>query len=326
MQQTNIRETVDGGEEEAMMKSNLFVSIIINNYNYGKFLSEAIDSALNQTYSYHEVIVVDDGSTDNSREIIEGYKDKIVPVLKENGGQASAFNTGFAASKGDIICFLDSDDSFLPEKIEKIIKIFENYKDVNWCFHLLSLMDIKSKKILKNSYESPSSEWDFRSQVRKGRLPYIPFATSSLCFRRTILQEILPMPEAIKITSDNYLKFTAFALSEGFFLNEELTIQNIHENNAYTLSDNKHYLQAKILILTAYWIKAKFPSLSKFSDNLLVDGVGIYLCIRKFEPGSKKIVKEYLSSVDLFSKLNIISKAFYYCLKNYTKIRSRASV
>jgi glycosyltransferase involved in cell wall biosynthesis len=309
-----------------MVKSDFFVSIIINNYNYGKFLSEAIDSALNQTYSHHEIIVVDDGSTDNSREIIEGYKDTVVPVLKDNGGQASAFNAGFAASKGDIICFLDSDDSFLSKKVERIVEIFENHKDVDWCFHLLSLMDIQSKKILESNYKSPSSEWDFRSQVRKGRLPYIPFATSSLCFKRTVLQEILPMPEAITITSDNYLKFTAFALSKGFFLNEELTIQNIHENNAYTLSNNKHYLQAKILILTAYWIKAKFPSLSKFSDNLLVDGVGIYLCIRKFEPGSKKIVKEYLSSVNLFSKLNIVLKTFYYCLKNHTQIRSQASV
>jgi glycosyltransferase involved in cell wall biosynthesis len=66
------------------------VSILINNYNYGRFLTEAIDSALNQTYSNIEVIVVDDGSTDNSQEIIKSYQDKIIPILKPNGGQASA--------------------------------------------------------------------------------------------------------------------------------------------------------------------------------------------------------------------------------------------
>jgi glycosyltransferase involved in cell wall biosynthesis len=70
------------------MKDHPFVSILINNYNYGRFLQEAIDSALNQTYSPTEVIVVDDGSTDNSREIIASYGNKIIPVLKENGGQA----------------------------------------------------------------------------------------------------------------------------------------------------------------------------------------------------------------------------------------------
>lgn len=73
-------------------------SIIIDNYNYGRFLADAINSALAQTYQHTEVIVVDDGSTDNSREIISQYGDRIRPVLKENGGQGSAFNAGFEAS------------------------------------------------------------------------------------------------------------------------------------------------------------------------------------------------------------------------------------
>ena len=96
------------------MSPNPKVSILINNYNYGRFLAEAIDSALAQTYKNLEVIVVDDGSTDNSREIIASYSDRIVPVLKENGGQASAFNAGFERARSDWIAFLDSDDIFFP--------------------------------------------------------------------------------------------------------------------------------------------------------------------------------------------------------------------
>ncbi|NEQ67311.1 MAG: glycosyltransferase, partial [Symploca sp. SIO2D2] len=65
------------------MSNNPLVSILINNYNYGRFLSEAIDSALKQSYSNIEVIVVDDGSTDNSQEIIKSYGEKIVPILKQ---------------------------------------------------------------------------------------------------------------------------------------------------------------------------------------------------------------------------------------------------
>ena len=76
------------------------VSIIVNNYNYERFVAQAIESALQQTYSPVEVIVVDDGSVDHSREIIQGYGGRIQPVLKENGGQASALNAGFAASRG----------------------------------------------------------------------------------------------------------------------------------------------------------------------------------------------------------------------------------
>src|SRR5215213_900396 len=98
------------------MKTEPLVSVIIDNYNYGRFLREAIDSALGQTYPRVEVIVVDDGSTDDSRAVIAAYGDRVVPVLKENGGQASAFNAGFAASRGELICFLDADDTFMPEK------------------------------------------------------------------------------------------------------------------------------------------------------------------------------------------------------------------
>ncbi len=117
------------------MSQNLLATIAINNYNYGEFLPEAIDSALNQTYPHKEVVVVDDGSTDNSLEIIAGYGDKIVPVLKENGGQASAFNAGFTASRGDVVFLLDADDLFLPNKVAEVMDKFEKYPEIGWCFH-----------------------------------------------------------------------------------------------------------------------------------------------------------------------------------------------
>src|SRR5215467_9749990 len=97
------------------------VSIVINNYNYGAFVGEAIRSALSQTYSRVEVVVVDDGSTDNSRSVLETFGKAIVCVFKTNEGQSSAFNMGFAKSSGDIVCFLDADDLFLPHKVARVV-------------------------------------------------------------------------------------------------------------------------------------------------------------------------------------------------------------
>jgi glycosyltransferase involved in cell wall biosynthesis len=95
------------------------VSIIINNYNYDRYVRMAIESALHQSWQNVEVIVVDDGSTDKSREIIQKYEHKARIILKENGGQGSAFNAGFAESKGEIILFLDADDMLLHETCGK---------------------------------------------------------------------------------------------------------------------------------------------------------------------------------------------------------------
>src|SRR3979409_485406 len=99
-------------------------SILINNYNYARFLDKAIDSALSQNYPTKEIIVVDDGSTDNSGEIISGYGDRIIPLFKENGGQAPEFSAGVANCQGAILCFLDSDDFVHPDKLERVAAAF----------------------------------------------------------------------------------------------------------------------------------------------------------------------------------------------------------
>ncbi len=102
-------------------RTRSLVSIIINNYNYARYLPHAIDSALDQTFSPIEVIVVDDGSNDDSEEVIREYGDLITAIFKPNGGQASAFNVGLRHSEGDYVIFLDADDILLPHIVESIV-------------------------------------------------------------------------------------------------------------------------------------------------------------------------------------------------------------
>jgi glycosyltransferase involved in cell wall biosynthesis len=100
------------------------VSVIIPNYNYGRFLREAIDSVLNQTVRPHEVIVVDDGSVDNSHEVLESYGDRIITIRQQNQGVGVARNSGAKLATGEFLAFLDADDYWAPEKLEKQLAKF----------------------------------------------------------------------------------------------------------------------------------------------------------------------------------------------------------
>lgn len=106
------------------MSSKQTVSVIIPNYNYGRFIGEAIESALAQTYPPLEIIVVDDGSTDDSVKIVESFGDKVKLITLQNGGVGKARNIGAANASGKLLAFLDADDIWLPEKSERQIGLF----------------------------------------------------------------------------------------------------------------------------------------------------------------------------------------------------------
>lgn len=108
---------------------SLLVSVIIPCYNGEQFLGEAIDSALRQTVREIEVIVVDDGSTSTGpRDLVAGYSDRIRYIRQDNKGISAARNTGIEAARGDLIAFLDDDDVWLPEKLEKQLEFLERVR------------------------------------------------------------------------------------------------------------------------------------------------------------------------------------------------------
>ncbi|VXD11297.1 putative glucosyltransferase [Planktothrix serta PCC 8927] len=294
------------------------VSILINNYNYGRFLTEAIDSALNQTYSNLEVIVVDDGSTDDSRSIIANYQQKIIPILKENGGQATAFNVGFAASQGEIICFLDSDDLFEPQKIAEIVQIFEQNPEVGWCFHPLTYVGEPINTEVLETITGTEGIYDLRDSIQRGKLKgKLSFgtATSAMSMKRSLLEKILPMPEVIKITSDDYIKYLALGLTPGFVLLKKLALQRIHGNNAYTFKLDKTDLRIKILCLTAYWMKKEFPQFEKFSNNMLALAMGLDWRYGSRTEENSQLMQDYIASTPMVSLVEIYLRATYYRIK-----------
>lgn len=105
------------------------ISIIIPTYNRGYCVGNAIKSAINQTYKNLEIIVIDDGSNDNTNEVVESFKDNRIKFYKHkiNKGTLAAKNTGFDIAKGDFIGVLDSDDELFPDAIETLVKILKDF-------------------------------------------------------------------------------------------------------------------------------------------------------------------------------------------------------
>jgi len=115
------------------MSTDKKVSVIIPNYNYAQYVGQAIESVMNQTYSNIEIIVVNNGSIDNSLEILKRYGTRIYLVDQENMGQSGARKTGLAKATGDFIAFLDADDIWEPSKIEKQMLLFSPKTELVYC-------------------------------------------------------------------------------------------------------------------------------------------------------------------------------------------------
>jgi glycosyltransferase involved in cell wall biosynthesis len=285
------------------MDSKPFVSILINNYNYGRFIGEAIESALAQTYDQTEIVVVDDGSTDNSLDVIAGYDQRIRVVAKENGGQASAFNAGFAASKGEIICFLDSDDLFLPDKVDRVVEVLNRYPQAGWCFNRLRIFGEGTGNPTSNRSRGKFGELDGRKSTAAGKPPFLPTATSGLSFRRSTLANILPMSELIRITSDNYVKFVALSLATGWMESQELSLQRIHGNNAYTNRQvGKRRVFGRTGLLTGICLHQQFPLLQPLGRSIFCNGLGTLWATGGIDPDCEQLVESFLGSFALATR------------------------
>src|SRR5262249_10020117 len=114
-----------------------YVTVLITTYNYGRFIEQAIESVLSQVYPADrvQIVVVDDGSTDDTWEVVKKYGSRIEYYLKENGGQATALNLGFEKANGEIVALLDADDLFLPEKLRRIGEAFERDLRLGMVYH-----------------------------------------------------------------------------------------------------------------------------------------------------------------------------------------------
>jgi glycosyltransferase involved in cell wall biosynthesis len=214
------------------------ITVLIDTYNYGRYIEEAIDSVLAQNFpeEQREILIVDDGSTDDTAERVKKYGDRVRYVRKANGGQGSAFNTGFAEARGRIIAFLDADDYWLPGKLRRVVEEFQKNPDLGMVHHGLTELDMRTGRLSAGLFTPMNGNV---ASSAKRILSFNPTPTSTLAFSRPVLEKIFPMPEAIRIQADGYIQAVAPFLAPIAAIDEPLAVYRNHGSNLYFLSDNE---------------------------------------------------------------------------------------
>jgi Glycosyl transferase family 2 len=198
------------------------------NCNYGRFLHDAIESALSQTYKHLQVVVVDDGSTDDSHKVIERFGDRVCAVFKSNGGQGSAMNAGFAASGGEVVIFLDADDVLSPSAAETVVAAMR--APVALIRYPLEVVDVAG---------NPVGGYAGAGGSRQPSALLGPFGvdapSSGKAFSRKVLQKLMPLQEEEHtMCADAYLAALSSVVGEVVCLEEPLGKYRIHGSNNYT--------------------------------------------------------------------------------------------
>ena len=224
------------------------VSVIIPTYNRAHLVKDAVESVLNQTYQDFELIVIDDGSTDNTREVLAVYKDKLTYIYQENQGRSSARNHGIELAQGEYIAFLDSDDVWFPDKLERQVPILESAPP--------NVVLVHGYKCIVDKNLQPVPGWELKLRklytlAERGKETYENYLhsscnfTSSILVRKTAIIEIDGYDASIASLEDFdlYLRLLLKVYNFAFISEPALIKYRWHEDNTDESSSNFGYLQ-----------------------------------------------------------------------------------
>jgi glycosyltransferase involved in cell wall biosynthesis len=208
-------------------------TVLIDTYNYGQYIEQAVESVLAQDFSaeQREILIVDDGSTDDTAQRLRKYNSQIQYFRKENGGQASALNFGLARARGEIVALLDADDYWLPGKLQRVAGEFQKHPEAGMVYHTLRQLKEKDGTLHDGGLPLLSG---FVSRNTHDLLNYVLYPTSFLAFRRKILEPLLPIPEGLRIQADAHLSALIIFLAPIVGIPEPLAVYRVHASNLFS--------------------------------------------------------------------------------------------
>jgi Glycosyl transferase family 2 len=248
----------------------LAVDIVVTNHNYGRFLADALGSACAQSHPEVSVIAVDDGSTDDSRAVLDRFSDRVDVLLKEHGGQASALNAGFERCRGDVLILLDADDMLRPEAAARVSAAFAADRALAKVQFRMAVVDPEGRPtgaVKPTSHLSPPV-----GDVRAAELafpfdlPWLPGGGTA--FRADAVRRILPIPEDAYpgCGADWYLVHLTALLGSAAALDEVCAEYRVHGDNGYEQGTSE--LDLGHVRRSIEFARATRPSLERLADQL----------------------------------------------------------
>ncbi|MDQ7250216.1 glycosyltransferase family 2 protein [Dongia sedimenti] len=218
-----------------MTEPRISLSVIIANYNYAEFVGIAIESALAIDWPDVEVVVVDDGSTDNSRAVIEKFGDRVIAIFQENAGQIAARNLGFARSRGEAIILLDSDDALHPSIMREVVEVWHpGVSKVQFRMRGIDAEGRPNGSVFPQYRESTTPAEVRRWATATGSYPAPP--CSGNLFSRACLEAIFPLDDCCGKAPDTCCVAAAPFLGEVVTIAKPLADYRVHGRNDGAMS------------------------------------------------------------------------------------------
>jgi glycosyltransferase involved in cell wall biosynthesis len=238
------------------------VSVLITCFNYGSYVGQAIDSALEQTYPPAEIIVSDDGSHDNSCQVVESYISRglgIRLLRNPHGGMAANLNAAYRNSTGDVICLLDADDTYLPGKVEAVVNAFHAHPAAGLAVHRASLVDNEKRQrgIYPLLSALPSGDCVQTTYANAGILMGLP-PTTNLALRREVADRIFPIPTEYTGYAEQMIHRLAPLMTELCAMDTPLARWRLHgKNDQNSTRITARRLERELKIMDSLWLEQK---------------------------------------------------------------------
>ncbi len=231
-----------------------FISVLIDTYNHERFIEQALTSVLEQDVAATErqIIVVDDGSTDRTPDVVRKFEPRLRLIRKANGGQASAFNAGIPECRGEIVAFLDGDDWWAPGKLRAVSEALASEAAVGLVGHGITEIYADGREHTELLGEIPRFRITSKEGARAFRVRKSFLGTSRMTYRADILRKIGSVPETLTFEADEYLFTLAGLFADVLILRESLTFYRLHDKNAFQIADgNADAIRRKQRVLAA---------------------------------------------------------------------------